>query len=65
MNNVINFNKSIENKRYTSAKGLQNIFMGLGRSTIDDWAKKGIITRIKIGGSVFYDLDEIQRLVGI
>lgn len=65
MNNVISLNKRIENKKYTNARGLQSIFQGLGRSTIDDWAKKGIITRIKIGGSVFYDLDEIQRLVGM
>ena len=64
MNNVISINKDIQDKRYTTAKGLQKIFIGLGRSTVDDWAKNGIITRIKIGGSVFYDLDEIRKLVG-
>lgn len=63
MNNVITLNKSIEDKRFTNAKGLQQIFIGLGRSTIDDWAKNGIITRHKIGGCVFYDLDEIRNLV--
>lgn len=47
MNNVITLNKSIEDKRFTNAKGLQQIFIGLGRSTIDDWAKNGIITFIK------------------
>lgn len=57
---INNFNE----KRYTNAKGLQKMFIGLGRSTIDEWAKNGIITRIKIGGSVFYDLDEIKKLVG-
>lgn len=65
MNNVLSFNKNIEDKRYTTAKGLQQIFIGLGRSTIDDWARNGIITRRKIGGSVFYDLDEIRQLVGL
>jgi hypothetical protein len=65
MNNVIQMNRDITDKRYTTAKGLQKIFIGLGRSTIDDWAKDGIITRIKIGGCVFYDLDEIRNLVGM
>ena len=65
MNNVITLNKSIEDKRFTNAKRLQQIFIGLGRSTIDDWAKNGIITRHKIGGCVFYDLDEIRNLVGM
>ena len=65
MNNVISLNKGIEDKRFTTAKGLQKIFIGLGRSTVDGWAKNGIITRIKIGGSVYYDLDEISKLVGI
>jgi hypothetical protein len=65
MNNVISLNKSIEDKRFTNAKGLQQIFIGLGRSTVDDWARNGIITRYKIGGSVFYDLDEIKQLVGM
>lgn len=65
MNNVIQMNRDITDKRYTTAKGLQKIFIGLGRSTIDDWAKEGIITRIKIGGCVFYDLDEIRNLVGM
>jgi len=65
MNNVITLNKSIEDKRFTNAKGLQQIFVGLGRSTVDDWARNGIITRYKIGGSVFYDLDEIKQLVGM
>lgn len=64
MNNVIQINRDITDKRYTTAKGLQKIFIGLGRSTVDDWARNGIITRIKIGGSVFYDLDEIKSLVG-
>lgn len=65
MNNVLSLNKSIEDKRYTTARGLQQIFIGLGRSTVDDWARNGIITRYKIGGSVFYDLDEIKQLVGL
>lgn len=65
MNNVLSLNKSIEDKRYTTARGLQQIFIGLGRSTVDDWARNGIITRYKIGGSVFYDLDEIKQLVGM
>lgn len=65
MNNVIQMNRDITDKRFTNAKGLQRIFIGLGRSTIDDWAKNGIITRHKIGGCVFYDLDEIRNLVGM
>lgn len=63
MNNVIPINKNIEERRFTTAKGLQKIFIGLGRSTVDDWARNGIITRHKIGGSVYYDLNEIERLV--
>lgn len=64
MNNVIQMNRDITDKRFTTARGLQKIFIGLGRSTVDDWARNGIITRHKIGGSVFYDLDEIKSLVG-
>lgn len=65
MNNVISINKRIEDKRFTNARGLQKIFIGLGRSTIDDWAREGILTRYKIAGSVFYDLDEVKKLVGM
>ena len=50
-------------KRLITAKQLQQIFIGLGRSTIDDWARNGILNRIKIGGCVFYDLAEINSLI--
>lgn len=63
MNNVINLKTDILNRRFTTARGLQNIFIGLGRSTVDDWAKHGIIHRHKIGGTVFYDLSEIEQLI--
>ena len=65
MSNVLSFNRSkdILDRRFVTARGLQKIFIGLGRSTIDDWAKDGIITRHKIGGSVFYDLSEIENLI--
>jgi predicted DNA-binding transcriptional regulator AlpA len=65
MSNVLSFqrNKDILDRRFVTAKGLQQIFIGLGRSTIDDWAKDGIITRHKIGGCVFYDLAEIETLI--
>ena len=55
MNNVITLNKSIEDKRFTNAKGLQQIFIGLGRSTIDDWAKNGILIAMFYG---FYELPQ-------
>ena len=63
MENVRPLNRDITERRFTTARGLQKIFVGLGRSTVDDWARNGIITRHKIGGSVFYDLDEINKLV--
>ena len=62
-NNVINLKADILDRRFTTAKGLQKIFIGLGRSTINDWAKYGIIHRHKIGGTVFYDLSEIEKLI--
>lgn len=63
MNNVINLRTDVLDRRFTTASGLQKIFIGLGRSTVDDWAKKGIIHRHKIGGTVFYDLSEIEKLI--
>jgi hypothetical protein len=55
MNNVIQINRDITDKRYTTAKGLQKIFIGLGRSTIDDWAKDGILI------TTFYEFYELPR----
>lgn len=63
MKNIVSINKNILDRRFTTAKGLQKIFIGLGRSTVDDWAKNGIIHRHKIGGTVFYDLSEIESLI--
>ena len=60
MSNVINFDRE---KRYIRAKDIVKMF-GVARSTVDNWAKYGYLTRHKIGRNIFYDVSEIELLKG-
>lgn len=58
MGDVIN----LVEERYIRAKDIQKIFGNIARSTVDNWAKSGILTRHKIAGSVFYESAEVEKL---
>lgn len=53
MENVINM------KKYIRAKDVQKIF-NIARSTVDNWAKYGYLTRHKLGKNIFYEMSEVQ-----
>ena len=56
--NIINIDEGVI---YIRANHIKKMF-SIARSTVDNWAKKGIITRHKIGGGVFYEKAEVLRL---
>lgn len=56
-NNVIHLNKG----SLIRAKEVQDIF-NIARSTVDNWARYGWLTRHPIGRNVFYDAEEVERL---
>ena len=56
--NIINIG---EGTIYIRAKHIMKMF-SIARSTVDSWAREGIITRHKINGGVFYEKDEVMRL---
>ena len=59
MNNVI----SMDKEKYIRAKDVQKIF-SVARSTIDNWARYGYLTRHKLGRNIFYKESEIRALMG-
>ena len=50
-------------ERYLKASDVCKIFIGTSQSTIASWAEKGLLTRIKIGGGIYYALSEIIDLI--
>lgn len=60
-NNVISFNKGEFPNKMLRAKDIQQIF-NIARSTIDNWARYGWLTRHKIGRNIFYDATEVEKL---
>lgn len=50
-----------QEKRYIRAKDIVKIF-GIARSTVDNWARYGYLTRHKLGRNIFYDVSEIEML---
>ena len=57
MNNVV----SLKENKMMRARDIQAIF-NVARSTIDNWAKYGWLTRHKIGRNIFYDISEVEKL---
>ena len=57
MNNVVLMNEN----RMVRAKDIQKVF-NIARSTIDNWARYGWLTRHKIGRNIFYDIAEVEKL---
>lgn len=63
MTNVISIKKeSILEKKYIRAKDIQKIF-NIARSTVDNWAKRGLLIRHNVGRNIFYDVQEIEFLI--
>lgn len=63
MLNVINMETYRPKDRLLSARDMKEIFSGVSQATLGNWAKKGIISRHKIGGLVFYKESEVKRLI--
>ena len=61
MDNIVELKPKRE---FYRAKDIQVMF-GIDRSTVDSWARQGILTKIKIGGGVFYNRAEVMALVGV
>ena len=58
MDNVINL------KKYVRGKDIAKTF-NIARSTVDNWARYGYLTRHKVGRNIFYDYNEVVKLVDI
>ena len=50
-------------ERFLKASDVKKIFIGTSQSTIASWADKGLLTRIKIEGGIYYALSEILQLI--
>lgn len=62
MNNVVSLNQ--REKRLYTANDIVKMF-SVARSTVDSWARQGIITKIKIGKCVRFNVDEVERLMEV
>lgn len=62
MNNVIQITKDISTERYVRARDIQKIF-NIARSTVDNWARYGYLTRHKLGRNIFYEVSEVKSLI--
>lgn len=58
MKNVINL------KKFVRGKDIAEIF-NISRSTVDWWAKYGYLTRHKVGRNIFYDYNEVVKLMDV
>lgn len=58
MQNVINI------KKYIRGKDIAKMF-NIARSTVDNWAKYGYLTRHKLGRNIFYDYNEVVKLMEV
>ena len=62
MSNVINFIE--KEKKYIRARDIQKIF-NIARSTVDNWARYGYLTRHKLGRNIFYEVSEVESLLEV
>lgn len=53
----------LQKRKLIRAKDIVEL-IGISRSTVDNWAKYGYLTRRKIGRNIFYDISEVQALMG-
>lgn len=63
MTNIVKIKEYQFSEKMIRAKDLSKIFVGISQATYEGWARQGIITRYKIGGSIFYKLSEIERII--
>lgn len=62
MNNVVSLHQ--REKRLYTANDIAEMF-SVARSTVDSWARQGILTKIKIGKCVRFNVDEVERLMEV
>lgn len=63
MENVINLNREEMPDKMLRAKDLQEIFINTSQATFDNWVRMGLVHRYKIGGGVYYKLQEIKNMI--
>lgn len=63
MNNIAKISDYLYDEKLIRARELSKIFIGLSPATYGDWVRKGFLNRYKIGGSNFYKLSEVKRLI--
>lgn len=63
MVNVINLNREEMPDKMLRAKDLQEIFINTSQATFDNWVRMGLVHRYKIGGGVYYKLQEIKNMI--
>lgn len=63
MTNIVKIKEYQFTEKMIRAKDLSKIFIGISQATYEGWAKQGIISRYKVGGSVFYKLSEIEKII--
>ena len=56
MENVINL------KKYVRGKDIAKMF-NIARATVDNWARYGYLTRHKVGRNIFYEYNEVVKLM--
>ena len=60
-NNVIELKKE---PKFIRARDVQKIF-NIARSTVDNWARYGYLTRHKLGRNIFYEEAEVKALMQV
>ena len=63
MSNVAKISDYMYDEKMIRARDLSKIFIGISPATYDVWVKNGFLGRYKIGGSNFYKLSEVKRLI--
>ena len=63
MSEIVKFNKNDMPEKMLRAKDLQEIFINTSQATFDNWVKMGLLHRYKIGGGVYYKLNEVKKLI--
>lgn len=53
----------MDKEKYIRAKDVQEMF-SVARSTVDNWARYGYLTRHKLGRNIFYKVSEVKALMG-
>lgn len=64
MENVVELKERESEKLYYTANDIVQMF-SIARSTVDSWAKQGMITKKKFGKCVRFSVYEVDRLAEV